>query len=204
MDLRTLTEAFGPSGQENEVRKLILDAAAKLCGDVSVDRSGNVICRKRGGDPGKPSVTFAAHMDEIGFIVTGHTDDGLLRFQPVGGVDPRVAVSKWVLVGPERVKGVIGAMAIHLQTKADRERVLDYDALYIDIGAKEQKEAEKLCPLGSYAVFDTPYTEFGDGFVAARALDDRVGCLSLLRIRKAITRASYAAPLSPRRRWACG
>jgi len=144
MDLRTLTEAFGPSGQENEVRKLILDAAAKLCGDVSVDRSGNVICRKRGGDPGKPSVTFAAHMDEIGFIVTGHTDDGLLRFQPVGGVDPRVAVSKWVLVGPERVKGVIGAMAIHLQTKADRERVLDMTRC-ISISAPRSKRKPRSC-----------------------------------------------------------
>ncbi len=182
MDLKTLTEAFGPSGQENEVRKLILDAAGKLCEDVSIDRAGNVICRKKGKDTSKPSITFAAHMDEIGFIVTGHTDDGQLRFRPIGGVDPRVVVSKWVLIGPERVKGVIGAMAIHLQTQADRERVLDYDSLYIDIGAKDQKEAEKLCPLGSYAVFDTPYTEFGDGFVAARALDDRVGCLSLLSI----------------------
>jgi len=130
----------------------------------------------------KPSVAFAAHMDEIGFIITGHTEDGLLRFRPVGGVDPRVVVSKWVVIGKERLPGVIGAMAIHLQTPADRERVLDYDNLYIDIGAKDAKEAEKLCPLGSYAVFDTPYTEFGEGFVAARALDDRVGCLNLLQI----------------------
>lgn len=182
MDLKTLTEAFGPSGQEQEVRRLLRSAAQEICDDVSIDRAGNVVCRKKGSDRSKPSVVFSAHMDEIGFIISGHTEDGLLRFRPVGGVDPRVVVSKWVVIGPKRVRGIIGAMAIHLQTPADRERVLDYDSLMIDIGAKDAKEAEKLCPLGDYAVFDTPYTEFGDGFVAARALDDRVGCLSLLRI----------------------
>lgn len=182
MDLKTLVEAFGPSGNEQEVRALLREAAEAVCDDVRLDRSGNLVCRKKGRDAGKPFVAFAAHMDEVGFIVTGHTDDGLLRFRPIGGVDPRVVVSKNVLLGRERRKGVIGAMAIHLQTQADRERVLDYDGLYIDIGAKDQKEAEKLCPLGTGAVFDTPYTEFGEGFVAARALDDRVGCYSLLRV----------------------
>jgi len=191
MDLKTLTEAFGPSGCEQEVRALLKEAAQALCDDVSIDRAGNLVCRRKGSDPMKPSVTFAAHMDEIGFIITGHTEDGLLRFRPVGGVDPRVVVSKWVLVGKERLRGVIGAMAIHLQTPADRERVLDYDNLFIDIGARDAKEAERLCPLGAYAVFDTPYTEFGEGFVAARALDDRVGCLNLLDILK----SDYAGDL---------
>ncbi|NLX83838.1 MAG: M42 family metallopeptidase [Clostridiales bacterium] len=184
MDLKALTEAFGPSGSENEVRKLLKEAASKLCDDITIDRCGNLVCRRQGSDHSKPSVTFAAHMDEIGFIVTGHTEDGLLRFRPIGGVDPRVVVSKWVLIGPEKIKGIIGAMAIHLQTKADRERVLGYDNLYIDIGAADSKEAEKLCPLGTYAVFDTEYTEFGDGFIAARGLDDRVGCKNLLEILK--------------------
>ncbi len=184
MDLKTLTEAFGPSGYENEVRKLLKDAASQYCDDITIDRSGNLVCRKPGRDHTKPSVTFAAHMDEIGFIITGYTDDGLLRFRPIGGVDPRVVVSKWVLIGPDRIKGIIGAMAIHLQTAADRERVLGYDSLYIDIGAADGKEAEKLCPLGTYAVFDSEYTEFGDGFITARALDDRVGCLNLLEILK--------------------
>lgn len=192
MDLRTLVEAFGPSGMENEVRALLREEAKKYCDDVSIDRAGNLVCRRKGRDQNLPSVTFAAHMDEIGFIVTGHTEDGLLRFRPVGGVDPRVVVSKWVLLGKDRLRGIIGAMAIHLQTPEDRARVLDYDNLYIDIGATDKKEAEGLCPLGTYAVFETPYTEFGDGFVAARALDDRVGCYSLLQILK---NSDYAGDL---------
>lgn len=192
MDLKILTEAFGPSGCENEVRKLILEEACKLWEDVSIDRAGNVVCRRKGTDDSKPSVTFAAHMDEIGFIINGHTEDGLLRFRPIGGVDPRVVVSKWVVLGKDRLPGVIGAMAIHLQSASDRERVLDYDSLFIDIGAKDKKEAESLCPLGTYAVFDTPYTEFGEGFVAARGLDDRVGCLNLFEVMK----SSYEGDLA--------
>ena len=191
MDLKRLTDAFGPSGCEREVRALIMKEARKVCEDVSLDRMGNVICRKRGRDRTKPRVALAAHMDEVGFIITGYTDDGLLRFRPVGGMDPRVAVSKWVVIGQDRLPGVIGALAIHLQSAQDREKVLDFEKLYIDIGEKDKEEAKKLCPLGSYAVFDTPYTLFGDGFVCAKALDDRVGCQSLL---EALT-ADYAGDL---------
>lgn len=182
MELKQLTDLNAPSGDEGALRRAILDAARPLCDKVYVDRSGNVIAYKKGRDPDVPATLMAAHMDEVGFIIAGHTEDGLLRFHPVGGIDPRVVVSKWVLVGKDPVPGVIGAMAIHLQTAADRQKVLDYDNLYIDIGAKDQKEAEKLCPLGSYAVFDTPYTAFGEGFVCAKALDDRVGCYNLLRL----------------------
>ena len=182
MDLKTLCELHGLSGNEGAVRKCLMEAARPLCDEVKIDRGGNLICLKKGTDPDAPAKVVAAHMDEVGFIVMGYTDDGLLRFRPVGGIDPRVVISKWVEVGEDKVPGVIGAMAIHLQTAADRERVLDFDNLYIDIGAKDSKEAERLCPLGSYAAFDTPYTDFGEGLVCAKALDDRVGCYTMLRL----------------------
>ncbi|HHX21045.1 MAG TPA: M42 family metallopeptidase [Clostridiales bacterium] len=182
MDLKQLTDIDAVSGNENALRRAIVEAARALCDDVTIDRSGNVIATKPGTDDRLPHVVLSAHMDEVGFMIVGYTDDGLLRIRPIGGIDPRVAVSKWVRVGKDALPGVIGAMAIHLQTPEDRQRVLAFDKLYIDIGAKDQKEAERLCPLGTYAAFDTPYTPFGDGFVAAKALDDRVGCLSLLRI----------------------
>ena len=184
MDLRQLTQMHAVSGDERGLRLAIMEAAKKHCQDVKVDRCGNVVCHKPGKRSDLPGVLMAAHMDEVGFIVVGHTEDGLLRFSPVGGIDPRVVVSKWVELGPDRLKGVIGAMAIHLQTPEDRQRVLDFKNLYIDIGAKDQKEAEKLCPLGTYAAFDTPYEEFGDGLVCAKALDDRIGCYNLLRLLK--------------------
>lgn len=182
MELKTLCELHALSGNEGAVRRALMEAARPLCDEVRIDRGGNLICYKKGTDPDAPAKVLAAHMDEVGFIVMGYTEDGLLRIRPIGGIDSRVVVSKWVEVGEDKVPGVIGAMAIHLQTAADRRKVLDFDNLYIDIGAKDAKEAEGLCPLGSYAAFDTPYTEFGEGMVCAKALDDRVGCYSLLRL----------------------
>lgn len=184
MDLKTLCELDGPSGSEKPVRKAILEAARAVCENVRVDKMGNVICHKPGAREGAPHVALAAHMDEVGFIILGHTEDGMLRFRCVGGIDPRVIVSKWVRSedAAGNVKGVIGAKAIHLQSAADREKVLDYEGLYIDIGAKDRDEAEKLCPKGTYFSFDTGFELFGDGFAVSKALDDRVGCYNLLRI----------------------
>lgn len=181
MELKTLCELNGASGQEGAVRKVVLEAARPLCDDVHIDRMGNVIAFKK-GRTGNRHVLFSAHMDEVGFIILDATDDGLLIFRPVGGIDPRVTVSKYVLAGEKKLKGVIGALAIHLQTAEDRKRVLGYDNLYIDIGAKTKEEALADCPPGSYAYFDSAYQPFGDGCVVSKALDDRVGCYNLLRL----------------------
>ncbi len=180
MLLKELTAARGVSGNENDIRALVKRLAEASGAAIRVDRIGNVIAQKDGGDKSAPHILLAAHMDEVGVIVTGVRDDGLLRYKPVGGIDSRVMVSKPVLVGDACVPGVIGAKAIHLQTEADRDRVLGHDALFIDIGAKSKAEAEKLCPPGTYAVFDSPLEGFGDGLYVGRALDDRVGCQTLI------------------------
>ncbi len=182
MELKTLCEINGVSGDERDVRKAILDAARPLCDSVKIDRMGNVIAFKKGKGNGSRHILFSAHMDEIGFIIMDATEDGLLIFRPVGGVDPRVCVSKYVVIGEKKVKGVIGAMAIHLQSAADRKRVLPFDGLYIDIGAKSRDEALADCPPGTYAYFDSVYETFGDGMVVSKALDDRVGCYNMLRL----------------------
>ncbi len=182
MDLKTLCLLRGVSGHEQEIRKALLEACRPLCHSVTIDRMGNVAAFKKGTETNMPHILLSAHMDEVGFIVTSLTDEGLLRIQPVGGIDPRVVISKRVLVGDKAVPGVIGAMAIHLQSPDDRKKVLKYDSIYVDIGAKNKDDALSDCPAGSYVTFDTPYVSFGDGFVCAKALDDRVGCLTLLRV----------------------
>nr|SIP63192.1 Deblocking aminopeptidase (EC 3.4.11.-) [uncultured bacterium] len=186
MDLKQLCEIHAPSGNEKQLRDLLLAEAKRLCGEENarIDRMGNVLCFRKGREVGHPHVCVTAHMDEVGFIIRSAADDGLLRFRPVGGIDPRVVVSKRVLVGEKKLPGVIGAMPIHLQTEDDLERVLDFDRLYIDIGAKSKDEAMEKCPPGTYACFDTPYAPFGDGFVCAKALDDRVGCYNLLELMR--------------------
>ena len=181
MELKTLCELNGASGNEGAVRRAIMEAARPLCDSVKIDRMGNVIAYKK-GKTGSRHVLFSAHMDEIGFIILDATEDGLLQFRPVGGIDPRVAVSKYVVVGEKKIKGVIGALAIHLQSAEDRKRVLGFKELYIDIGAKTKDEALSDCPTGSYAYYDNGFEEFGDGCAVSKALDDRVGCYNLLRI----------------------
>ncbi len=179
--LKELTGARGVSGNEHEIRALLKTLAEARGATCTVDRIGNLIATKDGGDKSAPHILLDAHMDEVGLIVSGVRDDGLLRYSTVGGIDPRVMVSKAVLCGDKQVPGVIGAKAIHLQSEADRKKVLGHDNLFIDIGAKSKAEAEKLCPPGTYVVFDSPLTQFGEGRVVGRALDDRIGCLTLLR-----------------------
>jgi endoglucanase len=105
----------------------------------------------------------------------------------LGGIDPRVLVSKRVRVGygDAALNGVIGAMAIHLQNAKDRKAVLPIDQLYVDIGAKDKDEALRSAPQGTPITFATAFTPFGDGLYLARALDDRVGVYNLLRLLSA-------------------
>ena len=191
MDLKTLCELNGTSGDERAVRKAVFEAAKATGAKVSIDRMGNVVAFKKGTAPdGRPRVCLSAHMDEVGFIIIGATDEGLLQFRPVGGVDPRVVVSKHVKVGA--LDGVIGALAIHLQTKEQRARVLPFEDLYIDIGAKTKDEALEKAPPATYAYFSTEYLPLGQGFATAKALDDRVGCYNLLRVLE----GTYAVDLT--------
>lgn len=192
MDLKTLCEINGASGDEKRVRNALLEAARPLCTSVKIDRMGNVIAYKKGTGGGSRRLLFCAHMDEVGFIILDATDEGLLMFRPVGGIDPRVAVSKYVVVGEKQVKGVIGALAIHLQSREDRKRVLPWDGLYIDIGAKNKDEALAGCPPGSFAYFDNGYEPLGSGYAVSKALDDRVGCYNLLRLLE----GTYAADVT--------
>ncbi|MBR4082593.1 MAG: M42 family peptidase [Clostridia bacterium] len=182
MDLKQLTEINGVSGHEQALRRALLEELKKYDVTTSIDRMGNVIAVKKSKNENAKRVLVTAHMDEVGLIVTSATEDGFLRVLPAGGVDPRVIISKRVLVGDDNLPGIIGAMAIHLQSASDRERVLGYSDIYVDIGAKDKDEAEAKAPKGTYIAFDTDYVEYGDGFVCAKALDDRVGCFNLLRL----------------------
>ena len=183
MDLRELTELRAPSGHEQTLRRALLAEIKTMGLTPTIDRMGNVVVVKQGTQKrGRKRVLLSAHMDEVGLIVTNCTEEGFLRVAPVGGVDPRVIISKRVLCGDDAIPGVIGAMAIHLQTAEDRQRVLGYSDIYVDIGAKDKAEAEKKCPMGTYITFDTPYVAFGADMVSAKALDDRVGCWNLLRV----------------------
>ena len=179
MLLKELCSLCAPSGWEDEARKFILENIP--AGEVTVDTMGNVIVHKKG--EGK-KIMVAAHMDEVGFIVSGFTDEGFVKFKTVGGILTTVLVSKKVVLGEKKVPGIISAKAVHLQKRDEREKLIPMSELYIDIGAKNKEEAQKLLDLGDYGTFDGEYTEFGDGLVKSKALDDRVGCAVLLELMR--------------------
>lgn len=183
MLLKRLCDAFGVSGAEGEIRDIIIPEIKEYCDDLTVDTMGNIIAFKKGESSDK-KVMLSAHMDEVGFIISGITDKGYLEFKKVGGIDTRVIISKNVLVGKNKIPGVIGMKAIHLQSKGEREEVPKVKSLFIDIGAKDKEDAEKHVELGDYVSFATKYADFGDSKIKAKAIDDRVGCYILTKLIK--------------------
>lgn len=183
MLLKKLTEASGLPGNEKEIRDIIKDEIKDFVDEIKVDRLGNLIAIKKGKE-GYPNVMLAAHMDEIGLMVKSIDEGGFIKFVPVGGIDDRILISKVVQIGNNKIPGVIGAKAIHLQEPDERKKALKYKQLYIDIGAKSKAEAEKLVSKGDYISFVSDYVEFGNNLVKAKALDDRVGCSILVELLK--------------------
>ena len=182
--LKTLCALPGVSGNEDAVRDYIRREAAPYADELRIDAMGNLIVFKKGLARPKGIVLLAAHMDEVGVIVTEITEKGFLRFAFVGGIDRRVVLGKRVFIGKNAVPGVIGLKPIHLTEDGEEEKVPPLKALYIDIGAQSREEAESLVSLGDFGSFDPTIVEFGDGWLKAKAIDDRVGCAAMLTLLK--------------------
>lgn len=180
--VKTLCYLSGVSGSEDEVRDYILERVLGHADEIVTDPMGNLMVFKKGRVTPQKRVMLAAHMDEVGLIVTHVDDDGYLKFSFVGGVDRRVVIGKPVFVGNERVPGVIGIKAYHLVSRDEEKKVPKTDDMYIDIGVKNKEEALALVSLGDVAVFDDTVVEFGDGYLKAKAIDDRLGCAVMLKL----------------------
>ena len=183
-NLKALCALDGVSGDEDRVRDFIRRQAEPWAETVRTDALGNLIVHKRGRKPAGNKLLLCAHMDEVGLIVTRATEDGFLRFDFVGGVDRRVALGKPVVLGPNKIPGVIGMKAIHMLSAEERKKVPKTEALYLDIGAADKEEALSKVPLGTYGAFVGEPEELGDGLLKAKAIDDRVGCAILLELLK--------------------
>ncbi len=179
--IKELCALPGISGRENAVRDYIIEKI-KDYAEYSVDPLGNLIVFKKGKKSAKNKVMLDAHMDEVGLIIAAITSEGYLRFTKVGGIDTRVMIGRTVKVGSSAVNGVIGIKPVHLVEKSAESDIPKPDDLYIDIGAKDKEEAEKYVNLGDSAWFASDFVEFGDGFVKAKALDDRAGCAILVEM----------------------
>jgi endoglucanase len=183
--LKELCLLPGVSGDEKPVADYIINKISAIGGvHYTVDCLGSIIVRKEGKNRAKTRLMLSAHMDEVGLIITNIGETGMLKFAPVGGIDPRVVVGRRVKVGKNGVLGVIGTKAVHLQKTEERETAPGFDSLAIDIGVSSREEASLFVNCGDTAVFDSEFVEFGDGFIKAKAIDDRAGCAILLELLK--------------------
>lgn len=185
--LRELSEARGVSGFEGEVRNLIFSRIRELVDEHRVDALGNLItlrkARAESREPVPEKVMLSAHMDEVGLMITRIEKNGLLRFRPVGGLDPRLLLAKRVLIGDKKIPGVIGVKPIHLLEPEERKQAPSFQKMAIDIGVTSQSAAESLTRVGDYATFDTAFEELG-GTAKGKAFDDRAGCAVLIELLK--------------------
>ena len=177
MLLKNLVEAFGVPGFEDEIRNIVKEHMEKYLDNVQVDTLGNVIGVKKGG---ARKVLLAAHMDQIGFMVRGITEDGYLVISPMGGINPITLRSRVVRIrGREGyVYGVIGEKPPHIEKKSEKKEIKD---LRVDIGAESGEDAKKMVSIGDVGSFLPNYYEVGNRVIAT-ALDDRAGIYTLLRV----------------------
>ena len=174
--IKKLTETYGPSGHEERIREVIRAEIEGLADDIRVDALGNLIALKRGKGQGI-KVMLAAHMDEIGIIVTHVDEKGFLRFAPVGGVRPLT------LLGGRAVfaDGTVGTFGMEKREPEEAKKIPTFDKLYLDVGAKDKESVP--VKVGDVACFQRPFVAQGDRLIA-KAFDDRIGCAVLIQVMR--------------------
>lgn len=182
-NLRQLSEISGVSGDERNVRVWIEARIRGHVDELRVDTMGNLLAVKSGRTTrGKRRmrVMVDAHMDEVGFMVVGHTSSGGLKFRAIGGIDARILPGKVMSVGADGLPGVIGISPVHFKrSDTDAPKI---DSLSIDIGANSKEQAERIAKLGTPISFSTRYRAIGGGKVSGKAFDDRAGCALLIEL----------------------
>ena len=182
--LKNICETPGAPGFENGVRNLVLKEIENCVDDINIDNMGNVIALKKGKDETK-SVMIAAHMDEIGFIVTHINDKGFLKFHPLGGFDPKTLTSQRVIVhGKKNLVGVMGSKPIHVMTTEEKNRVPKIQDYYIDLGL-EKSEVDKIVKVGDPVTRERGLIEMCD-CINCKSLDNRISVFVLIEALKKI------------------
>jgi len=177
--LENLCSLYGISGNENRIRDYIINCIDGKC-DYYTDNLGNVIAFKKGKKKSSVKLMIAAHMDEVGLIITHINSDGTLSFDTVGGINDDVIAGRQVMIYEKNIQGVVGSKAVHNMSSAEREAKISVSSLYIDIGADSKEEAEKLVSPGDNVSFMSGFTELGGGRICSKAVDDRAGCAVML------------------------
>ncbi len=180
--LKNLIEAMSPSGFEEEAANIWRERALKFSEGVRRDKHGNTIAYIN--KDGKPRVMLAGHIDEIGFMVRYIDENGYIYMGTIGGHDMQIPQGQRVVIKTKngKIKGVIGKKPIHLLDPDERKKVPKIHELWIDIGAKDKKEAEELVSIGDPVVISYGFEELRNNKVVARGFDDRIGAFVVLEV----------------------
>jgi endoglucanase len=191
--LKRFLEAVSPSGYEGPSAEVFREEAETFADEVTRDRHGNTYAKVAGTSDLR--VMFAGHCDEIGFLVTHIDSKGYLWIAPIGGWDPQIAQGQRVRIRGKKglVPGVIGKKPIHLMTPDDRNKVVPLKDLWVDIGARDRKEAEKAVAVGDPMVLGYGYQKLMGETVAARGMDNRIGAFVVLEAARRVAKAEQKA-----------
>lgn len=177
--LKSICATPGAPGYEQRIRELIVKEVSPLVDEVHLDAMGNVIAIKKGKTPKRAMV--AAHMDEIGFMVSHIDDDGFIRFDTLGGFDPKTLTSQRVIVhGTKDLIGILGAKPIHIMKAEERKKVVPTSDYFVDLGMPKS-EVEKYISIGDSITRERELIEIGD-CVNGKSLDNRVSVYILLEV----------------------
>ncbi|WAH37803.1 M42 family metallopeptidase [Alicyclobacillus dauci] len=180
--LRDLTDLVGPCGFEHDIARYIVNRVRPFADETKVDGVGNVIVTKRGAHPG-PTLVISTHMDEVGFIVKKIEQNGLIRFEKLGGHDDRILLAQRVKIRTQTgvIPGVIGTISAHMTKFDDPSKVRKHAQLYIDVGATDREEVLALgVSIGDPISWATDLQQLGNSRIMGKSLDDRAGCAVLL------------------------
>ena len=187
--LEQLLDAPSPSGYEQPAQRVFREYVGPFCDELTTDVMGNVFGLISGKGKNLPRVMIVGHTDEIGLQIKYIDDKGFLYFAAVGGVDAHLTPGKRVAIHTENraIPGVIGKKPIHLMDNKDRETVVKLESQYIDIGAGDKKEAQKLVRVGDAVTFESSFTRLHGDKVASRGFDDKAGCFVVAEVLRLIS-----------------
>ncbi len=177
--LEKLCNACAVSGDEGEVRAVVTEQLKTIADEMLTDALGNLLITRKARVDDPLRVMLAAHMDEVGFMITDDDGGGIFHFATVGGIDKRSLVGKTVLVGKEHIPAVIGAKPIHLTEEGEMERTIPLESLRMDAGPGASGKIK----VGDRAAFATRFEVIGPS-LRAKALDDRLGVAILIELVK--------------------
>lgn len=189
--LKNICEIAGAPGFEKRIRNLVIEEVTPLVDELSVDNLGNVITVKKGvNNPDGKRAMVAAHMDEIGFIVTHIDDNGFVRFHTLGGFDPKTLTAQRVIIhGKEDVVGVMGSKPIHVMSADERNKVAKLSDYFIDLGMNKE-EVEKLISIGDPITRERELIEMGN-CVNCKSIDNRVSVFILIETLRQLKDQPY-------------